>query len=196
MVRNVQTPADRASTQNLAKRKLTQPRASHEVVPPSKSDLIRANPELSAVDVVSKAKALGIAMTTAHVYSIRSRDAKRGVPTRGRGRPPKSVSKNANKSSFVRSQPASMSAAEVVAAAKKEGLSVSTQLVYLVRGKGANRASGQATTPAKAGAVASAQRPISDSLAANEREFARLLLDIGFERGEQIVARLRRALSV
>ena len=49
------------------------------------------------------------------------------------------------KSEFVRAQPASLSPAEVVARAKKEGINLSEALVYLVRGKGKSGATNKAT---------------------------------------------------
>ena len=40
-----------------------------------------------------------------------------------------------NKSDFIRSQPASLSASDVVAAGKRAGLKISSSLVYVVRGR-------------------------------------------------------------
>jgi hypothetical protein len=61
-----------------------------------------------------------------------------------------------NKSDFIRSQPASLPAAAVMAAGKKAGLKISSSLVYMVRGRaGASRAARGAKStkigPAKPG---------------------------------------------
>jgi len=58
-----------------------------------------------------------------------------------------------NKSAFIRSQPASLSATEVVANAKAAGMTISPTLVYVVRGKqkarraGARKASSNGAAP-------------------------------------------------
>src|ERR1700677_3143469 len=48
-----------------------------------------------------------------------------------------------NKSNFIRQQPATMSAADIIAVGKKAGLKISSSLVYMVRGRAS--ASGKAT---------------------------------------------------
>jgi hypothetical protein len=56
----------------------------------SKSDFIRSLPDLSPGDVVSRAAAAGIGLSAQHVSSVRSQDARRaGAPVRPRGRPRK-----------------------------------------------------------------------------------------------------------
>src|SRR5262245_63123223 len=82
---------------------------------PNKSDFIRQHPNLSARDVVAKAKEAGISLSPVLVYKVRGR-TKPGATTRPR-RKWKS-SKGATASDFVRSMPVTMSAKDVIAAAK------------------------------------------------------------------------------
>jgi hypothetical protein len=48
--------------------------------------------------------------------------------------------KLSNKSQFIRTQPATMSTADVIAKAKAAGLKISSSLVYMVRGRSSRRA--------------------------------------------------------
>jgi len=131
-------PSSQAA-QSLVKVKASDLRASREVVPPSKSDIIRANPDVSAAEVVTKAKALGVSLTPAHVYAVRSRDAKMGR----------------------------------------------------------SRASGRAAPKKAAPAAPKKQQPTSatSTLSADDMDMARLLLEVGLDRSEQLLAQLRRALE-
>jgi hypothetical protein len=63
---------------------------------------------------------------------------------------------NSNKSTFIRSQPAALSTADVIAKAKAHGLKISSSLVYMVRGrkKSAGSASPAASRTAKKSRVA------------------------------------------
>jgi hypothetical protein len=68
-----------------------------------------------------------------------------------------------NKSDFIRSQPASLSATDIVAAGKRAGLKISSSLVYVVRGRSGaargaksgapKRAAGKLPSPAREPAV-------------------------------------------
>jgi hypothetical protein len=51
----------------------------------------------------------------------------------------KTSKKSISKSAFVRSQPATASAADIIAAGKKAGMKISSSLVYLVRGRAATK---------------------------------------------------------
>jgi hypothetical protein len=59
----------------------------------------------------------------------------------------KKTTKKQSKSSFIRKQPASMSASEIMAAGKKAGMTISSSLVYMVRGR-AGKAKKKAATAA------------------------------------------------
>jgi len=119
------------------------------------------------------------------------------------------------KSDFIRSRP-TLSAAEIVVDAAKHGHNISQAMVYTVRGRAIpTRGRGRprkhplpvaatGTTSAVAAAPAAAKRPAvaskpaaraSGNLSATEMEMARLLLEIGLDRSEQLLAQLRRALS-
>jgi hypothetical protein len=56
----------------------------------TKSEFIRKNPHLSAIEIHETAKRAGLDVSTATVYTVRGRDLKNGgAPARGRGRPRK-----------------------------------------------------------------------------------------------------------
>jgi hypothetical protein len=105
---------------------------------PSKSDFIRSQPAtLSAAEVVAKGKADGVTILPGLVYEVR-RKAK--APAKRKAKKtaaPKSATTSTkttvSKSDFIRSQPAALSAAEVVAKAKAEGIKLDRVLVYKVR---------------------------------------------------------------
>src|SRR4051812_33270104 len=96
----------------------------------NKSAFIRSLPmEMPALDVVAKAKEANLKLTPAFVYAIRSKSRNKGKPAAARkGKPGRkaAASGKPTASEFVRSQPASMKAQEVVAAGAKQGLKFST----------------------------------------------------------------------
>jgi hypothetical protein len=61
----------------------------------------------------------------------------------------KKTSKKPNKSSFIRSQPATMSTTDVIAAGKAAGLSFTSSLVYMVRGRQDGKATPRKATAKK-----------------------------------------------
>src|SRR5689334_16714780 len=81
---------------------------------PSKSDFIRQHPNLSAAAIIAKAKERGISMSPALVYSVRGRATpKRGAQSSSKPGPkPKNGKMTA--SDFIRSQPRTMKAKDVV----------------------------------------------------------------------------------
>src|SRR5438046_6224850 len=98
---------------------------------PNKSAFIRSLPaDMPAVEVVAKAKAANLKLTPAFVYAIRSKSRNKGRPAGGkRGkRGPKPATGKQSASEFVRSQPVSLKAGEVVAAGAKQGIKFSTNL--------------------------------------------------------------------
>jgi hypothetical protein len=83
-----------------------------------------------------------------------------------------------SKADFVRSQPRSMSAADVVKKAKAAGMDISVAYVYVIRsksktGKGGRRAARGAAPAGRAGSL--------------ERDFVNLALDLGFARAQQLL---------
>jgi hypothetical protein len=83
--------------------------------------------------------------------------------------------KKQSKSAFIRKQPATLSAAEVVAKAKAAGIKFTTQLVYKVRGGSkAKKAVAKKTTTAKSVAVVTSKSPVTESKADFVRAHANL----------------------
>jgi len=107
----------------------------------SKFAFIRQQPAtLSAAEVVAKAKALGMKFDVTYVHKAR-RTAKEkeaaAVKKTVTAKPTATATSKStapSKSDFIRAQPAKLSAAEVVAKGKAEGVKFSSQLVYRVRG--------------------------------------------------------------
>jgi hypothetical protein len=95
---------------------------------PNKSDFIRANPDLSTADLMAKAKANGMPLSSVLVYKVRSRAKGQPAPRAGAR-----AAGGMSASAFVRSLPPSMKASDVVAAGKARGITLSSTLVYMVR---------------------------------------------------------------
>jgi len=156
---------------------------------PSKSDFIRQHPNLSASEVVAKAKERGISVSTTLVYNVRGRATpKRGSkPSGGQGPKPKSAKMTA--SDFIRSQPRGMKAKDVVEAAVKAGFNkFGTNLVYLVRSKmGSLSANGSRR----------AGRPprVTSAAMADVSAFKRMALDLGIATARQALDDLERGLA-
>ena len=99
-----------------------------------------------------------------------------------------------NKSAWIRSQPESMSAKEVMEKAKAEGIKISLAQVYTARSnakKAGQRAGSKPRAPAAAGAGARARSARDDEL-----EFRRLVLSIGLARAETYLNELRRSVGL
>src|SRR5580658_4316288 len=110
---------------------MPRPKTSSKKTTGSKSDFIRAQPaNLSAAEVVAKAKAEGIKLDRVLVYKVRIR-AKGGATAKKASGPKKG---GTSKAAFVRSLPSDTPAKEVVAKAKALGLALSVNYVYNIRG--------------------------------------------------------------
>jgi len=122
------------------------------------------------------------------------------------------------KTDLIRSFPASLSPAEIVAEAKKRGVALSANLVSLVRGRDrrnpgpprrrgrprknaqpATHVNGTAGAPVRAVAALAAsakKKALRDApLTARERELASILVEIGLDRVLALVDQLKRALD-
>src|ERR1700742_2445700 len=146
---------------------------------PNKSAFIRSLPaDMPAADVVAKAKAANLKLTPAFVYAIRSKSRKKSSSGPKRG--PKPATGKPSASEFVRSQPGSMKASEVVAAGAKQGIKFSTNLVYAIRSSGS-----------RAGATRGGRRGRGSAMAAgaghHESTFRQLALDLGLSRARQVL---------
>jgi uncharacterized lipoprotein YddW (UPF0748 family) len=103
---------------------------------------------------------------------------------------PTSTKKHMTKAAFVRSLPATMSAAQVVAEAHKAGIKISAAHVYVIRSnanKSGKKTNGRARRSSGRPAVATGNR---DGL---EQQLEALIMDLGFARAEQLLGSIRRA---
>jgi len=151
---------------------------------PNKSAFIRSLPaDMPAADVVAKAKAANLKLTPAFVYAIRSKS--RNKSTTGAKRGPKPATGKPSASEFVRSQPASMKASEVVAAGAKQGIKFSTNLVYAVRSSGGKPG---------AGGRRGRGRSVVAGGGHHESTFRQLALDLGIARARQVLDSLETKL--
>ena len=107
----------------------------------------------------------------------------------------KSISKNSGKfgakAEYIRSQPASMSAKEVVEAAKKAGLKVTVNHVYNIRA--ASKKEGAFAPPRSVPAPSTASRrgrgpasSVSTASAALEAQLRRAIAEVGLQRAREI----------
>jgi hypothetical protein len=158
---------------------------------PNKSAFIRSLPaDMPAADVVAKAKAANLKLTPAFVYAIRSKSRTKGKG-RGAKRGPKPAGGKQSASDFVRAQPASMKAGDVVSAGAKQGIKFSTNLVYAVRAAAGKRGGGRGGARRGRGVAAGG--------GGGEATFRQLALDLGIGRARQLIdsleSRLRELIS-
>ncbi|HEX4340503.1 MAG TPA: hypothetical protein VH062_31560 [Polyangiaceae bacterium] len=158
---------------------------------PNKSAFIRSFPaDMPAVDVVAKAKAANLKISPAFVYAIRSKSKNKATGGKGAKRGPKPATGKQSASEFVRAQPGTMKASEVVAAGVKQGIKFSTNLVYAVRSSGKK----------PGGARGGRRGPGRPAASGNgEATFRQLALDLGIARARQVLdsleSRLRELVS-
>ena len=120
----------------------------------NKSDFIRQHASLSTAEVVAKARAAGLKVSSSLVYMVRGRvGAKKAVAKKTT--PAKSVTaattkSKVSKAAFIRSLPKDMPVAEVIAKGKAQGLKLAETYVSWARwaGKKANKKSAKAAAPA------------------------------------------------
>ena len=91
--------------------------------------------------------------------------------------------KRKTKSAFIRSQPDTLSAKEVVDRAKKAGFTIGEKYVYVIRSASRKKA-GKGKRVAK---VAAAAAPAPAAETGNEREFRRLALHLGLKRADELL---------
>lgn len=160
---------------------------------PNKSDFVRSQPnDLTAAQVVAKAKEAGLTITSALVYKVRSVEAAKGskaakakaakaakAAPAAKGKP--------NSSDFIRSLPATLTASEVVRQGKASGHSFSPALVYAVRRNAKIKASGGGRKAAKAKAhAAPAAHVAHGSHAENKAAFKKLMVRLGLDTAEEL----------
>jgi hypothetical protein len=157
----------------------------------NKSAFIRNLPaETSAADVVAKAKAAGLTLTPAFVYAVRSKSkkAKSGSAPQG-ARSKAARGGKPSASDFVRTQPATLAASEVVAAGAKQGLKFSTNLVYAVRSAAGKKSGG------KRGAGRRVAKAASNAAAGLHATFRKLALDLGLNRAREALEELEQGIA-
>jgi hypothetical protein len=154
---------------------------------PNKSAFIRNLPgDMPAVEVVAKAKAADMKISPAFVYAIRSKLRKKSpAKSAKRGRKPASGKPTA--SEFVRTQPATMKAGDVVSAGAAKGLKFSTNLVYAVRSAGGGKRGPRASKGSKTASVSLS--------GGTEATFRRLSLDLGIGRARLLLDELEKKLK-
>ncbi len=178
------------------------PKKSNE---PNKSAFVRSQPiELSAAEVVAKAKEAGLSITTALVYKVRSVKKSKGSGKAKKSKATASKSKQAggklSSSAYIRAQPASMSAKEVAAKGSTEGYAFKPGLVYEVRSAQKKRqAKAGKAAPAKAKAKASASanhKPTTPAKHSSHRaQFRKLMIRIGLDLAEALYADVHQELK-
>jgi hypothetical protein len=90
---------------------------------------------------------------------------------------PTAAKKKINKSAWIRNQPGTMSASDVVAKAKAEGITVTANQVYTARSTGRSTKSTTSTKPTSGGSV--------------EQTIRRLALTVGIEKVEGVVKKIK-----
>jgi hypothetical protein len=182
---------------------------------PNKSAFVRSlSFDMPSADVIARARAKGMELTRNDVHAIRAiarrkrgtrvstpgaaRTARTARPvTAGRGRAAGGV----NKSAFVRSLPASLSAAEVIEKGKAKGIKLSAAQVYTIRANARRKApeklparllrAGRGDN-ARAASAGGGRGRGSD---AKEAEFIAAALDLGLARAEALIRALRARAS-
>ncbi len=167
--------------------------------------------ETPAKDVVAAGAAQGISLSEKGVYKTRYLARAKGSKTpkatvKAAARPamaakaPRKPGKrgpgDGSGSAFIRSQPATMKASEVVAAAAKAGITITAGLVYSVRQAAKKKAGKAPSTPAgkrrgrpPAAAVKVTPKAVVNVAAGGDRErqLVQLALDVGLARAVELI---------
>lgn len=179
--------------------------------------------DLSAKEVAARAKAAGITISDKHVAVIRSiarrksggkrksgntaatpKTKRSSAPAkqqqRAKSTKPATRAGQPSKSEFVRSQPSDLAAAEVVAAARKAGLSITPRYVHEVRyaarhSKKAKRGAPTKTSAIKPEQAKRAQPAHGGGERSLEDQFKWLVLELGVARARAILNAVETVLS-
>lgn len=177
----------------------------------TKSDFIRKfSATTAASDIVTKAKAVNLKLTPSFVYAIRAMDKKRqGAKAKKSASMAGAASssgaaagtgRSVNKSAFVRDLPSTMSASDVIAKGKAEGIQLTAAQVYTVRanakradskgpkGKPGPKPGAKAT---KAAGQSSTRSTAKADSGGHDHHFVSLVLNIGLAKAEALLARVR-----
>jgi hypothetical protein len=163
------------------------------------SEFIRSMPAaMKASEVVEKAKEANWDIGEGLVYQVRAVDRKKnGAPSRGKGL--KRITSRAmplagSKSDFVRAQPASMTAAEIIAKAKAAKMTLTSSLVYAVRGRKTSKVERHRGGPQKkvGGRRTAGGTPVPAG--GTELSFRKLAFDLGINRSRELLNELEQRL--
>ncbi len=162
---------------------------------PTKST--RAGGPKAAATKVKKAPAPKKAAPKKAAASKKDPTKKAAAPKPSKKAPAPKTSKPAkpgfgSKTAFIKSQPKSMTAKEVVAAAKAKGITLSENLVYSVKGAKKAGASKKGTVKAKPGPKPKAKVGSGDSLEVTLRN---AIAQIGLNRARQIFDEVERVFT-
>ena len=180
-------------------RKIQQPAGAR----PNKSAFVRSLAfDMPSADVIAKARAKGMLLTRNDVHAIRA-IARRKRTTSARSARPASAGRGRasgiNKSAFVRSLPANLSAAEVIEKGKAKGIKLSAAQVYTIRANARRKAPDK--LPARSSRGGSVRGASATGTGrgrgadAKEAEFVAAALDLGLARAEALIRVLRAKAS-
>jgi hypothetical protein len=175
------------------------PKRTKSAAKPNKSAFVRSLAfDTPSAQVIAKAKAKGMTLTRNDVHAIRAiARRKESGGKAGAARAAKRAGA-VNKSAFVRSLPASLSAADVISRAKQKGIKLSAAQVYTIRANARRKADGSVAPRRGESAPAVRGRGRRGSAASSESESAFLLmaLELGLVRAEDILGTLRDRATV
>jgi hypothetical protein len=176
------------------------PKRTKSTGKPNKSAFVRSLAfDTPSAQVIAKAKAKGMTLTRNDVHAIRA--IARRKESRGKSGAGRAIKRSSgvNKSAFVRSLPASLSAAEVISRAKVKGIKLSAAQVYTIRAN-ARRKSDVSILPRLRGTSQPTASPRgrrgSGGAAGSESAFLRMALELGLVRAEGILGSLRDRAAV
>ncbi|MBM4362542.1 MAG: hypothetical protein FJ104_07660 [Deltaproteobacteria bacterium] len=169
---------------------------------PTKADFIREKlaAGMSPAAIVEAAKEQGVEIGSTMVYKVRARAAGKATvaapATTGDAQP--TAGKKMTASAFVRTLPADMGPADVIAAGAKAGYKISRGLVYMARSVRKKRGGGAAPgAPSRGKRSAPARAPadlsgLPASGGGSELELKKAALAVGFPRALRVIEELAR----
>ncbi len=107
---------------------------------------------------------------------------------------PKSAAAKINKSAWIRSQPASMSAKEVFEKAKSEGIKLSVAQVYTARSSA--KKAGKSSTPKGQGGRPKGGKTIKAEIAGDLNAIRRAVFEHGFAKVDAFLAELKKSVGL
>ena len=156
----------------------------------TKSAFIRNHLDLSAAEIVAKAKAAGHTFTSALVYKVKRRTKMRANQAKATPVTPTTRAAT-SKASFIRSLPASASPKDVVAAAAKRGWEIKGRYVYEVRAATKHKR----RKPVALRVGPHPQATPSSAGSASETTFRTLVLDLGLVRSKALLGEVEQKLG-